>query len=99
VHKFDFRLVINEKGSYAVIRINACLDIIYVFPRPSSRLLKECKQTAQVICIPLSKGHYIRATELSLRVNVVFYQLASSQESAIGPYTDCGRYLPYYINS
>jgi hypothetical protein len=69
VHKFYFRLVINDtsnecqpafakKKLHHTVTETLVFDRIYVFPQPSSQVLRESTYAVQVNCIPLSKGRY-----------------------------------------
>jgi hypothetical protein len=65
VHKFEFRLVINETPSkWRPVEIRSCSDRdlcfwrdVYIFSGPSSRILRDSTHAVQVSCILLSKGH------------------------------------------
>jgi hypothetical protein len=64
VHKFDFRIVMNEKPTngnkrkqaHAVVEICFLRDLYVFSPLPSSRVLRESTHTVQVKCILLSNG-------------------------------------------
>jgi hypothetical protein len=61
-HKFDFRLVINEKSNKWRPVQRSCsekescfLHDLYVSPRPSLRVLRDSTQAVQINCILFSK--------------------------------------------
>ena len=75
VHTFDFRLVINETTNkwWPVDRKPCChsdsysWQDLYVFPRPSVQVLRDCTHAVQVKCFLLGNRHYIYQCHYSQR--------------------------------